>query len=199
MRAAVTRVGAARKFSPRCARHDARCMEELPSGSSRSLEGLWRRICRRRCSSGADGAFRRRVDFSMLPCSIRSHCVWSGVVRGLDLGGSRPDHFATVTQLQWSQQVKPPKSQPRWDRARVAKSVTRDSIRALKPPRWRTDTEHVSQIKSGLHDQLRAQCPVQRQGPKKGFITPERWQLPRKKYYSCSDTFDEARRPSARP
>eukprot|EP00438_Fugacium_kawagutii_P017942 Skav236602 [mRNA] locus=scaffold3534:112990:118749:+ [translate_table: standard] len=131
-----------------------------------------------------DGLSQSRIDYVMFPRAFHSHCVWSGVVMELDIGGHRPDHFPIAAQLRWDLWLQERTPRPtnrrrfRGDRSCIKQSLDSRVWHGIQVPGWHTDIEHhVDTLTQTFHDHLSTSCRRSPDRPKKSYITDELWSL----------------------
>ena len=133
-----------------------------------------------------DGQTQARIDYVILPLSMRDHCAFSAVIEDFDLGQLN-DHKPAAVELEWSQVVAVQKSStstrtPKYNRAKIGGQRLLQDLRAAP---WTSNIEtHVEDFNTQVHRALQKHCRSNHTNAKKPYLTPEIWQLRQDKLQS---------------
>lgn len=121
-----------------------------------------------------------RIEYVLVPMQWREHCSKSCSLDHLDFG-HLGDHRAMAVEFQWngsSSSTPATSSRTRYARTKISTTDLENQLEEYQPLQWKTDIEtQVEHFNAFIHTTLQRQCPIDRQGPKKSFITPHIWQL----------------------
>ena len=127
------------------------------------------------------------IDYVLIPTAWQDRCRRSSILEELDMGNKNLDHSAYVIEMGWSsQQV------IRHGKQEVRGSFDRSLIQSRMPLHlssflvadWNINVEeHLDQINSHLHSQLRKFCAKPRLGPSRPYIDAQVWQLRKSEFH----------------
>ena len=124
------------------------------------------------------------IDYVLLPIDWHGRCHNARVLEEFDMGNICWDHSAYVVELTWTahqltgrRHEASGNSGVLFDRASIQRSMP-PNLRSIAVASWGTDVEeHLDQLNSHLHSQLRQFCPKPRRGPSKPYIDEKVWAL----------------------
>lgn len=130
------------------------------------------------------------IDYVLLPNAWQEHCHRSRILEELDMGNKHLDHSAYVVELVWADQKTTGQHKNEdgtqgalFDRSLIQSKMP-ENFRGSTVASWNTDVEeHLAQINSHLHSQLRRWCPKPRKGPDRPYIDDHTWQMRKAKLH----------------
>ncbi|CAL1139932.1 unnamed protein product [Cladocopium goreaui] len=130
------------------------------------------------------------IDYVLLPNAWQERCHRSRILEELDMGNRNVDHSAYAVELVWADHKVT--GQHKYEDGNRGTSFDRSLIQSKMPVHfhgsavasWNTDVEeHLVQINSHLHSQLRRWCPRPSKGPDRPYIDDHIWQMRKAKLH----------------
>lgn len=122
-----------------------------------------------------------RIDYILIPSEWASFCTRSSSLDHLDMG-HLGDHRAMAVEQSWqgtsSNHMLSKTMLKSYDRTKILKTDLAASLDAYAPLPWNADIEQqVDHFNQHVIQVLQQHCPVQKQGPKKSYISEQIWTL----------------------